>query len=589
LTPESAAKYNPGNRREKHMRIGLLFTALFLLACGHPPPAARAQADDARRLRDELVRARLEILDLKLKLARLGGKPEEEHRILEEALSSEWAEVAVAGFRELGALPEDRRRQALPLVIGRLASGPEGVRVQAVAFLGRAAAPEAEAALIGAARDPSSLVRRAAASALKSSTADPSLQALVALLGDPDREVRLASVDALGVARREGAVQPLLASLRAEKDVKVQEKTVLALGALGSPAALEALGEALGREPLRWAAIDSMGRIGDPRAAARLRPFLAPPFPLDVRQGAVEALGKMKDGAALPRLAEILRDDPEEKLRQAAAASIGLMASADAIEALLLPAYLDEKETEGVRRAIWAATLAVAGEGFAPNERLVTLLLARGRRAEADQVCTLRIHAVKPEGELREPLTALERRVADALLEARDAKAALGHYRHLALLSPDHAEALHRIVACTRLLKDLDGAARSLREFEAKLPPEIVVDEAHALLSANPPPHPEERRKLLEQALRAAALRLVGPLTGPDEAARKAAREAVLRQGRRILGALASEIEEAPQPSPAVLEAGSAITGLANDPLPPGGAKARAAAWRAWLEAPRPR
>ncbi len=566
------------------MRIGFLLTALFLLACAHPPPAHPSQADEARRLREELVRARLENLDLKLKLARLGSKPEEELRILEESLSSELAEVAAASFRELGALPEERRRAAVPLVISRLAAGAEPLRVQAVAFLGRAGTPEAESAVLRAARDPSSAVRKAAASALKTSPGDKPLEALVGLLADPDREVRLAAVDALGATRREAAAGPLLESLRREKDDKVLEKAVLALGAIGSPAAVDALGAALDREPLRWAAIDSLGRIGDARAAERLRPYLAAPFPLDVRQGAIEALGKMKDAAVLPRLAEVLRRDPEEKLRQAAAMSIGLMASADAIEATLLPAYLDEKETEGVRRAVWAAMVGLAGEAFAPNEKLVTLLLARGRRAEAEQVCSARIHAIKPEGDLRERLIALERQVADALYEAGDPKAALAHYRHLSALASDRPEVLHRIIACARDLKDLESAAKALRDAEAKLPPETAIEEAHALLLMNPPPHPEERRKALERVLRHSALRLVQPLSGPDEAAKKAARESVLRQGRRILPALAAELEEAAQPSAAVLEAGAAITGLPNDPLPAGGARARAAAWRAWLD-----
>ena len=92
-------------------RILLLSSALYLLTGGHPPPAAAAdQNDEAARLRAELLKARLENLDLKLKLARLAQKPADELRILEEALEADLPELVAAAFRELTALPEARRR-----------------------------------------------------------------------------------------------------------------------------------------------------------------------------------------------------------------------------------------------------------------------------------------------------------------------------------------------------------------------------------------------------------------------------------------------------------------------------------------------
>ncbi len=559
-------------------RIILLSSALFLLVCGHPPPAVAAQDDEAARLRTQLVQARLENLDLKLKLARLSQKPADELRILEEAVASDLPELSAAALRELGALPENRRREALPAVLARFASGTEAFRVQAVPFLGRAPAPESEAALLKAAGDPAPALRRAAASALKSAAGDRAQAALLALLRDVDREVRLAALEALGVAKYDAAVKPILDALTTEREPQVQEKMVDALGAIGSPGAVDDLLELLGhtrRDPIRWSCINSLGKIGDARAAERVRAFLDDPHPLEVRQVSIEALGKLKDAASLPRIAEILRGDREEKLRQAAAAALGLMAPADAVETTLLPAYLADPSA-GVRGAVWTAILALTGDRFSPIEKLALALLKADRRPEADQVCA-RLHAAKPEPETRGRWTVLEEAVGAAALQAGDFKGALPHLRQLAVLAPDRVDVARRIAACYRGLDDIDTCLKTLTELKD---PEPLVEEAYSLLQTG---MVDEKRKAVEQSLRSGALRLVEPLAGKDEAAKKAALEAVRRQGRHILPALATEIEENPRPPAAALEAGSAITGIPNDPAP-NGQKARAAAWRAWLE-----
>lgn len=594
------------------MKGPLLVQAAFLLACGQTPAAQDTAPDEARRLRDELLKARLENLDLKLRLARLSSAPAEELKVLEAALDSEFPEVAAAALREMAALPEERRRSAVPAVLRRFPAGAEPFRVQAVAFLGRVPLPEAEAAILAAAEDPAPAVRRASAAALKSGTGPRAVEALLRLLKDSDRDVRIAAIDALGAAKQPAAVPPLAARLDTETDEQVLEKIVDALGAIGAPEAVDGLLGLLDRTPrdaIRWSCINSLGKIGDPRAAERLRPYLEAAYPADVRQVAVEALGKLKDAAALPRLAEILRGDPEEKLRQAAAAALGLMAPVEAIEAILLPAYLRSEETEVVRRALWTSMLALAGEGFAANERLARALLERGRLSEASLVCSTRLHPLTPPAGLAGRALELEGAIASAALAARDPKGALAHYRQMAQQAPDRLDVLRRIADCYLELKDYESGLKTLREIDAKLPrgeeewwknrraivsvlqrvgdPEPLLEEVHLLLLMNPPPHPEERRLFLERALRAGTARLIAPLGRPDEAARRAAAEAVRRQARRIATSLAAELEEAPKPAPEVWEAAAFILGTPAEGTPPD-PKARAAALRAWYEANKP-
>jgi HEAT repeat protein len=558
------------------MRPGLFRLLPFLTLCSLA--FASPQDDAVRKLREELVKARLENLALKLQVARLSSKPEDELKILEESLDADLSEVVEAAFRELAALPEDRRKAAALSVLRRFRSGRDSFRIDAVNFLGRIPSPEAESTVLGSAADPAPAVRKAVAGALKTAASAGAAETLLVLFRDPDRDVRIAALDALGVAKREPAVGPLASALTSEKDPMIVERMVDALGAIGSAAATDALVELLSttpREAIRWSCVNSLGKIGDPRAGARLLPFMEPPQPLDVRQVTIESLGKLKETAALPRLTEVLRRDPEEKLRQAAAAAFGLMAGAGAIDDALLPAYLAET-SESVRRAVWTSMLALAGDGFVANERLALAFLAARRRAEGDQICT-RLHGSKPEGELRGRRLALEETVARAFFEANDFKAALPHCRQVVALAPDRGDAARRVAACQRELKDFDGCLRTLAELKD---PEPLIEESCAQLQAGPA---EERRKLLEAGLRSAALRLVEPLGGKDEAARKASLDAVRRLGRKILPALAAELEEGAKTPAALLEAGSAITGIPNDPAATNGYKAKAAAWRAWL------
>ncbi len=576
-----------------------------LLTCAPPAP----QGDDAARLRDDLIKARLEILDLKLQIVRLSGRPAEELKVLEAALADDVPDVGAAALRELSKLPEDRRRAALPAVLARFPAAPVAVRVQAVAFLGTIQVPEAEAVVVRAGADPAAAVRIAAASALKAAASGPALEALLGLIHDAAAAVRTAALDALGVAKREEAVPPLLALVKDEPEPAVREKAVDALGAIGSAAAVEpllALLETADRPSLKWSCINSLGQIGDPRASPRLRRFVDPARTNGVRQVAIEALGRLRDAASVPALAAILRDDADEKLRERAAGAIGLIAGIDAGEEPLLRAF-SEDASDVVRRAAWTALTRAAGERLDANERLITALLARGKRAEADVLCT-RLHALKPDDVGRPRALAIEEKMGAAAFQAGDAKAALPHYRQMQLLAPERTDTLRRIAACFRELKDADGRIKTLRDLEGKLvkgdgpwwdtrmeilslleagrDAEAAVDEATGLLALNVPPHPEERRRTLELAVQAATLRVVQPLAERDASARQMALEAARRLGKKILPALAAEVEAAKGALPAVVEAGNVITQTTLDPSTADVAKLReaAAAWRQWAQ-----
>ncbi len=583
-----------------------LLTAL-LVHCGSAPVSRQTvRQDDPEKesLRQRLAESQVRILKLELDKARLQAKSDEELKILIEALASEFSEVRAAALLELGALPEERRKAAVPEVLKRFPSAPEPFKVQAIAFLGRIPSPEADDAVLTAASDASPNVRIAAASALKASGRTEAIQTLMALLADPSRQVRMAALDALGVAKREMAVEAILKLISDEKDEDLLEKAADALGAIGSAAAVGPLLDLLKkpiRESVRWSCINSLGKIGDSGAAESLRPYLEPPHTPAVREVAIEALGKMKDAASTRSLLQILRAEREEKLRIKAATALGRIVPQGEIENLLLPAYADEKSQE-VRRTLWESMKFLAGDAFEPNERLIAALLKRKMRSEAEEICT-RLHSAKPDDKLLSRYIATEESVAQAALEAGDTRAALVHYRQALSLAPDRAELRRKVAACYRELNDLDSAVKTLREIEPKLPrgeaawwankmdilgilklradSEALAVEAHGLLSSNPVPLPEEYRKPVEQAFRQAALKLIQPLAEKDEAARRAGQETVRRLGKTLASWLAAEIESAAGPAHApIFEAAGAILGAPPDPSKP---KETSAALRAWL------
>ena len=187
--------------------------------------------------------------------------------------------------------------------------------------------------------------------------------------------------------------------------------------------------------------------------------------------------------------------------------------------------------------------------------------------------------ASKPEGELRIRRVALEETIVRAFFEANDYKTALGHCRQLASMLPERPDAVRRLAFCQREMKDVDGCLKTLADLKD---PEPLVEEA--LFQSQGAP--DDRQKLLEATVRSGVLRLLEPLARED-AGRRAALDAIRRLGRRILPALIAEMEEGPKSPGPVLEAGAIITGIPNDPAATNGYKAKAAAWRAWLESTR--
>lgn len=269
--------------------------------------------------------------------------------------------------------------------------------------------------------------RLAAAAALAAAPDRAALPALVRVLGDTgeDTALRIAAVGALEALGDPAAVPALLAILAsAEDNNRLNEPVAWALPTFGSaalPPLLAALGPTGGAVNHAFFVLTALGTLGDPRAIAPLRAFLADPDKAADHAAALDALHAL--GAAPPdaALAALARDPARGTLLRESAIGALVYPCRPAAAAALLP-LLDDPDRDVVRAAI-------AGLGRCGDARAVLPLLARMGDPEGNTRQTL-VFAL---GRLGDP------RALSALREAADDP--------YALFGLTMREAAHRAIA----------------------------------------------------------------------------------------------------------------------------------------------
>jgi HEAT repeat protein len=128
---------------------------------------------------------------------------------------------------------------------------------------------------------------------------------------------------------------------------------------------------------MRRTAAESLGKIGDPRAADAIIPLLHDPVAI-VREASVLAMGRLKltaTGGVINLLTQAL-GDPAESVRQAAVVAIG---DIEPSSGLLQPVVgLLRSSDVAIRRAVVRALLQV------DSSQWVSVLTAAGRDADAE-------------------------------------------------------------------------------------------------------------------------------------------------------------------------------------------------------------
>ena len=203
--------------------------------------------------------------------------------------------------------------------------------------------------------------RAESTAALGDMCSDQAEPALLMALNDRDPDVRLAATRSLGRLRSRAAVIPILHSLACRLVPRaVAANAVLTIGV----AALPGLRMLIRTEhpATRAAAVELLGRLGNPRDGEALRDRLTDEAPL-VRERACEALAPLGADDVGQALKDLLADDARS-VRAAAAAALATVGGPGNASRLLEIVHDDCAEVAEIA----AATLAAIAPGVVSRE-----------------------------------------------------------------------------------------------------------------------------------------------------------------------------------------------------------------------------
>jgi twitching motility protein PilT len=199
--------------------------------------------------------------------------------------------------------------QLLPLV----ASADAGTRTAVMKILlGMGAPADVIRRYIQFAKTLAGFVRDRALESIRA-FGDAVIEPAIELLNDPDADVRGA---ALGVASSfdDLRIVPATINLLRDTDWWIRIAAADTLARLRDPRSIEPLVAALADADLKWSAVEALGRIGDPRALPALGKLLGDPQP-DVRIEVMQALKHFNHPNVVPALTKVATTDPNRAVR----------------------------------------------------------------------------------------------------------------------------------------------------------------------------------------------------------------------------------------------------------------------------------
>ena len=269
----------------------------------------------------------------------------------------------------------------------------------------------------------------------------PPASAISALAGamesDSAAPVRAAAAQALGSLGDPAALSELAEAAAGDDDPAVRAAAVEALAELDDPAALAHLAEAIAGDAdpaVRAAAAGALADLDDPAALSEIAEAMASDSSASVRAAAAGALGSAGDPAALSTLAEATAADNDPMVR---AAAVGALADLDDSAALPPLAEAASGDSDPAVRAAAVEALAALDD----PEALATLSEA----LDSDEAAPVRAAAAEALGSLGDPESVSQ--LAKAVTGDNDPRVRAACARALAKLDdpaaiPQLAEAL---------------------------------------------------------------------------------------------------------------------------------------------------
>ncbi len=295
-------------------------------------------------------------------------------RVLEDADASVRAAAALA-------LASSEAPDASLYLLSHLDDGDPEVRRAVISALEDLGDARAVVPLIGRIQEPRAPLRRQAIVALGTLGDARAASALIVALSDGDATVRAAAATSLGQLRFQDAVYSLGALLETEADLEVQTAVLNALGAIGTPSALQAILGASSRRRWFGARVErALASAGEGALPSLENCVFQPPHP-DAAASCVQAAGAIGGARATALVLRALREGVVE-------ASRALAALAQCQDPSTLPAvleYLTSASPAERRAAIDASGKLLEPEqrlGIAVEPIVLALNRAQGNRLE---------------------------------------------------------------------------------------------------------------------------------------------------------------------------------------------------------------
>nr|HEX4312576.1 HEAT repeat domain-containing protein [Kofleriaceae bacterium] len=291
--------------------------------------------------------------------------------LLTQRLADKDAETRRLAARGLGDIGE---RKSVPALLALVGDKDWTVRISAavalMAIVGLDPAVLAQASVDwtkSALQSEDWAVRKAAAGVLGDMPEKDAVPLLASAIADPDPNVRLAASHSAGKMKGADAANSVASAAKSEKDPKVKEDEVKALGEIGNPVAHDTL-VSLEAEPghVGVFAAGSLIAVGDPAGKAKLDAAVAAPQ-ADLRLAAVQSASEAKNPIVVPTLVVGVGDKVFDVKFTAAEGLAGFHAE-KAAAVPVLTAGLDSKDASVQGRA--EAALLELGEkppGNAPS------------------------------------------------------------------------------------------------------------------------------------------------------------------------------------------------------------------------------
>lgn len=526
------------------MKVYALLVCLNV-SCSPMTQSAPQGADDSKlkELGKKIEELEAENYRLKITIAKRDNDGDRVSKLISTALSSEYESVQVAAADDIAALGKAEFASFYSTVVEKWESFSDGFRVRFFQVVNQKEDTALRIPMIKQAIDSGASipVRKEAIKGLHGLDDDFACDTVEKALRTNDRELLSAAILVLGDIKSTRSVKILLRLLDSEKNSVLLERIIRALGESGEASVSEKILPYLDSESteLKWAAIASLGKLGDRKNANRIAAFTGSENSDSLRQIAIVSLGRLNATDQFAAIAKIFSTESTPQTKEACVEYFKAVAAVENCEAIARIAVGESDDKQGA--ALMNAAYSGAGTSFLA---LATIWKAIQDCKSIDMKfdCAKRLMSCQEATqEQKKDAESALLSVADSLLRAQRYKDSIWAYRTVTTRSQQSVDVMFNLLNALTASENYAEAAALVDELISKCDkstPRFIdarlagakvflqvssfdkaLKAAHEILSQKDLVLSQETRKSLDDAAKAASQNLLFGLNFDDKRA----------------------------------------------------------------------